>query len=45
LGKGCLGDEAIVADEVADDRAVLLSPWALSFFFHARLRVNVMPNR
>ena len=46
LGIGGLGREAIRADEVAHDRAVLLlDQRAVIFFFHARPRVKVMPSR
>ena len=38
---GGLRGKAIIPDELADDGAVLLLTWALSFFFQGRLRVNV----
>ncbi len=45
LRMGGAGGEAIIADEVADDGAVLLLDVDADVFFLARLRVNVMACR
>jgi hypothetical protein len=43
LGIGGLRGEAIIANELAHAAPFFCSTWALSFFFHGRLRVKTTP--